>query len=127
MKSVNDYHDLGSYFALDYLGPEPPPLTTVPVSWRCQNCNRTFDRSYRQLRRRKSQGMHGCKCQGRQALKPYDYKRLAASLGISWLGPYVPPTTRSRTRWKSGDKIFAASYRDLFRGVPERLQEYFGG
>lgn len=120
-----DYDDMGDYFHLDYLGVDPPPLSHARVLWRCRRCHRVFERSYRQLRRRKTEGRPGCRCGGRQALKVEDYRRLATRLGITWIGSHLPPTSRARTEWKSSQGILRASYRELSQAVPSRLSQFF--
>lgn len=124
MKTSLDYAEIGDYFRLDYLGGDPPPKVDERTLWRCRVCHREFERSYRQLRRRRKEGLAGCRCGGRQALKVEDYKRLAQRLGISWAGPHLPQTSREKTYWKSGERMFKASYRELAHTIPSRLRQF---
>ncbi len=125
MKTLLDYADMADNFNLDYLGGDPPPRVNEQTAWRCRICHREFDRSYRQLRRRRIESKPGCRCGGKQALKAHDYREMAQRLGIYWVGPHLPPTSRNKTGWKSGDLIFRASYRDLSQTIPSRLSQFF--
>jgi hypothetical protein len=122
-KTQDDYNMLADDFDLVYLGPGDPPGVSQRVPWRCNNCYREFERSYRQLRRRQVEGKPGCRCHGKQALKRSHYESLAKRLGLIWSDNHLPPTTRSETTWYWPDhnRTFRATYHQIREGIPPSL------
>jgi hypothetical protein len=107
-KTPEDYHGLARTKGFSWLGPFPRS-TTHKTRWQC-NGGHEFTSSYNLLL------YHGCNiCMTNRPKTPDDYRALAHSKGLSWLGP-LPQGVRQPTTWQCDQgHEFEMSYTVLAR------------
>lgn len=108
-KSKQEYELLAKIRGLTWLGPYPPNTHTATF-WKCP-CGFEWSAPYKTIRRSSL-----CpKCNNRLPKQSQDYRDLASSRGLKWLGPLT--STHKKTKWECQyGHIFSSRYYDISRG-----------
>ncbi|MBE2197472.1 MAG: tyrosine-type recombinase/integrase [Anaerolinea sp.] len=113
-KTADDYHALAAERRLFWVGPEPRNVHES-TGWLCRECHHEWETAYATLR----EGSGCPQCVTRAlALTEADYRGLAETKLVAWLGP-LPLNTQTPTRWLClvCDHEWEISYNGL-RGCP---------
>ena len=110
-KTEKDYHVLAESRGFKWVGPFPKS-THDPTCWECEKGDR-WETHYNSIQ----QG-NGCPvCSNRVQKTENDYRALAESRGLKWIGVF-PKTTHYKTWWKSekNNHRFNISYNNVQAG-----------
>jgi predicted Zn-ribbon and HTH transcriptional regulator len=93
-KTLADYQSAAARRGL-LLVSKPAEKVTLKSWWKCRKCSETFEATYSNIAK-----SSGCpKCAGNMALTKADYKKLARSLGLTFIDP-IPANARAKAHWR---------------------------
>lgn len=112
IKTGQDYQEAAAKIGARWAGESLPSSVMEKTAWLCLTCSYRWEVKYNHVQ----QGSSCPKCAGVVHRSPGDYKALAESLGLVWLGPKVE-NVKTPTKWLCVcGREWIARYSDVAKG-----------
>jgi len=122
-KSVDEYRKLAEEAGLTWVDKTPPTEVRNSTIWNCSICDRTFTKSYNNIK----YGRYPCICRSKKHHHRDDYIELASRLNLTWTGNRLPKNVHESTEWfsKKQNAVFQSPYHALAYGkIPTMYADY---